>query len=150
MMLLAPVADVNLSHDRALSFLDTQFVTLEAAGTGSSSKINESAQELLHQHEELQRKVRLLPVLPHCLLCVIEHLLIMTGIASRIINGAISFHCLIPPTGSFSSHLCERSCSNAVCFDRRYQRPQRRARLIIIRVTGDKRKDSTRGSGRTA
>lgn len=52
-MLLAPAADVALSNERALAFLDAKFASLDVA----SGSLNDTAAELLHQHEELQREV---------------------------------------------------------------------------------------------
>lgn len=52
-MLLAPAADVTLSNERALAFLDAQFASLDVP----SGSLNDTATELLRQHEELQREV---------------------------------------------------------------------------------------------
>lgn len=61
-MLLKSEVDIALSHERALSFLDSTYVSLEAGG----DSLAESAADIAKQHAALQEEVRI-----QCLSCIV-------------------------------------------------------------------------------
>lgn len=53
-MLLESEVDLALSHERALSFLDSNFISLDASG----DSLPDISAEIAAQHATLQREVR--------------------------------------------------------------------------------------------